>query len=434
MNNLLIYILKTVAGLSMFALVYRFSLSRDVNFRIRRVYLLVSVSLSMLLPLFTFSLPFGNYSIPSVVLDEIVVYSNGIRLIKESSNIPITYYLKLLYFSVSGFIFLRLLINTVMILFRVSKSQSHSSEGVRLYNLNDKNISYSFFRNVFIGESAEKDDRERIIAHEKVHALQLHSLDVLYIELFSGLFWFNPLIWWYRDEIRNVHEYLADEGALRSGVNLRSYQITLLEHLIGSASFSITNNFNYSLIKNRIAMMNKEKNGRKNTWKVYLLIPVTILISIAFACTQQGKDRGIANKTAYYEVDQTPEYPGGFAAMSQFIATNLKYPEEAVSKGFSGKVLVQFIVGTDGRIINDNEDFRVLDKDNKESKVTGNITVSGFIPGEKNPTENADFYADLLKKEAVRVVSMLPAFEKPGMAGGNAVPVVFVIPINFVLK
>ncbi len=438
MNDLLIYILKSVAGLTVFAAVYRLSLRREVNFAIRRVYLLVSVSLAMILPLFSFSLPFGSYRLPEVVLDEIVVYSNGIRLIRESSAVNASLYIRILYFAVSGFLLARLTVNSVIILRKAAKAASSAEEGVRVIFLSDRNISYSFFRNIFVGQSQEPQDRERIIAHEKVHAEQLHSLDVIYLEIITGLFWFNPLVWWYRDDIRNVHEYLADEGALSSGTSLRAYQITLLEHLIGSASCPITNSFNYSLIKNRIAMMNKEKNGRKNTWKVYLLIPASLLIVLAFACTGRSEgdkgNNGTVNKTAYYEVENAPEYPGGFGAMSQFIAANLKYPQEAIEKGFSGKVLVQFIVGADGKIINDNEDFKVTDKDRNVSTVTGNITVKGFMPAEGNPAENAELLADLLKKEAVRVVSMLPAFEKPGMSGGKAVPVVFVIPINYVLK
>jgi hypothetical protein len=299
MNDFLIYSIKSIIALALFSLAYRISLISEGNFAIRRLYLLSSVILAMLLPFFEFKLPLGNYSLPGVVLDEIIVYSNGIRLIKETSSFPMTYYLQILYFSIAGFLILRVIINTILIIIKTSRNEREPvNEEVKLFILKDKNISYSFFRNIFIGQTADKEEHERILAHEKVHALQLHSIDVLCIEILTCLFWFNPMLWWFRNEIKNVHEYLADKGALENGFNRKAYQITLLEHLIGSASISITNNFNYSLIKNRIAMMNKEKNGRKNIWKVFLLVPVSMVIALAFACTQKNND------TSYIQLKQ----------------------------------------------------------------------------------------------------------------------------------
>jgi hypothetical protein len=441
MNEFIVYVLKSVLSLALFALVYRSVLINEGNFRMRRLFLLTSVSLAMLLPLFTFTIPFGNYSIPTVLLDEVIVYGNGIRLIKESSSFPVSQVVRVLYYIVSGFLLFRVLINTILVFLKSAKNDSDQNEGVKLFLLKDKNISYSFFKNIFIGQTEDKEELERIFAHEKVHAQQLHSIDVLYIELLTGLFWFNPLVWWYRDEIKNVHEYLADQGALETGFNRKSYQITLLEHLIGSASLSITNSFNYSLIKNRIAMMNKEKSSRRNIWKVFLLIPVSLIIAFAFACTHKSQvsaeASGLAqsqSNTVYLEADQMPEFSGGFEALSKFIATNITYPNEARENKVAGKVFVQFIVDQNGKIVTNTADYKVYDKGNKESTMLGEVVVVGYKPAEGSPTENTDKYVELLKKEAVRVISMLPDFAKPGMVAGKPVAVVFTIPINFALR
>ena len=395
----------------------------------------------MILPLSTLRFPMVEYNFPSVVLDEVIVYSNGIRLIRETSTFPVAKTIKLVYFIIACLLIFRVLLNSLLVIIKAAKNIPEYNKEVKLFVLSDKNISYSFFRNIFIGQTADSDEQERILAHEKVHALQMHSIDVLYMEILSGIFWFNPLVWWYRKEIKNVHEYLADQGALESGFSRKQYQITLLEHLIGSASLSITNNFNYSLIKNRIAMMNKEKSGRKNTWKVLLLIPLSLLIVLAFACTQKNSLTGanvetendIVN-TAYFEAEQMPVFPGGIEALKQFIAKNITYPQEALSKGVSGKVFVQFVVDKTGKIVTSTDDFVALDKDKKETSVIGAVTVIGYKAAENSSTENTEQYVDLLKKEAVRVVSNLPAFEQPGIQNGSPVAVVFTIPINFALQ
>jgi hypothetical protein len=436
MNEFLIYALKSILALALFALAYRISLIGEGNFAIRRLYLLSSVILSMILPFFKLKFPVGNFSLPGVVLDEITVYSNGIRLVKETSSIPLTYYLQIIYFSVAGFLILRVLLNTIVIIIKTSRNmRDPENEEVKLFILKDKNISYSFFRNIFIGQTADKEEQERILAHEKVHALQLHSVDVLFIEILTCLFWFNPMLWWFRNEIKNVHEYLADKGALENGFNRKKYQITLLEHLIGSASISITNNFNYSLIKNRIAMMNKEKNGRKNTWKVFLLVPVSLVIALAFACTQKNTDTNSSElKPVYYQAEQMPEFPGGFDSLRMYIARNIIYPAEAAKNNVSGKVAVQFVVDENGKIVTESDKYQIFDETKKENSVIKGIVVVAYKPAEGSPTENMDNYIDLLKEEAVRVISSLPDFEKPGIQNGKAVAVQFTLPINFALQ
>lgn len=436
MNEFLIYALKSILALSLFALAYRISLISEGNFSIRRLYLLSSVILAMLLPFFEFKLPVDNYSLPGVVLDEIIVYSNGIRLVKETSSFPLTYYLQIIYFFVAGLLILRVLLNTILIIIKTSSyKREPENEEVKLFILKDKNISYSFFRNIFIGQTADKDEQERILAHEKIHALQMHSIDVLFIEILTCLFWFNPMLWWFRNEIKNVHEYLADKGALENGFNRKEYQITLLEHLIGSASISITNNFNYSLIKNRIAMMNKEKNGRKNIWKVFLLVPVSLVIALTFACAQKNTETNSSElKTVYYQADQMPEFPGGFDSLRMYIAKNIIYPAEAAKNNVRGKVAVQFVVDENGKIVTESDKYQIFDETKKENSVIKGIVVVAYKPAEGSPTEKMEKYIDLLKEEAVRVIASLPDFEKPGIQNGKAVAVQFTLPINFALQ
>ena len=49
-------------------------------------------------------------------------------------------------------------------------------------------------------------------------------------------------------------------------------------------------------------------------------------------------------------VEQMPEYPGGMQAMIEFLQTNMKYPEDAAKQKVEGRVMVQFVVETDGSV------------------------------------------------------------------------------------
>ena len=106
------------------------------------------------------------------------------------------------------------------------------------------------------------------------------------------------------------------------------------------------------------------------------------------------------NQKVFDIVEQMPEYPGGQAALFEFISKNVKYPEDAVKKKVEGKVFVTFVVDTDGKIT----DVSLLRK---------------VFPS--------------LDAEAIRVISAMPNWI-PGRQKGQAVRVKYTVPIMFRLK
>ncbi|HYW95886.1 MAG TPA: M56 family metallopeptidase [Bacteroidales bacterium] len=407
MNDFLLYTLKSALALVLFALAYRLVLLNDVNFRIRRIYLLIALSASFILPFADMNIASQSVRLPSIVSDELTVYSNGFRLIRDGTTFSIIPVLLLTYFMVAGFLAIRILYQVITVEITARNLRSQVLDGLTIYHLSDHNVSFSFFKDIFIGMTNSREDREKIIAHEKIHARQLHTIDVIFIEIITCVFWFNPLVWWYRTETRNVHEYLADEGALAKGFDLKRYQITLLEHLIGSASLSITNHFNYSLIKNRIAMMNKDKNVSRNNWKILLLIPLSLLLVLAFSCTEKDnsnlsqQDTQAMDEKVYTMVDEMPTFNGGDAAVEfrKYLAGNLHYPQSAIDSSITGKVMVQFAIDSKGKVV----DVKA---------------VKGVDPA--------------LDAEALRVISSSPDWE-PGKQDGKPVKVQYIFPINFAL-
>ena len=102
----------------------------------------------------------------------------------------------------------------------------------------------------------------------------------------------------------------------------------------------------------------------------------------------------------YDKVEELPAFPGGEIALMRFLSDNMKYPKVARESGIQGRVVVQFVVGSDGSI--------------------GNAKVIRSI----NP---------YLDKEALRVVSVMPRW-KPGMQKGKPVSVQYTMPLMFRLE
>lgn len=103
------------------------------------------------------------------------------------------------------------------------------------------------------------------------------------------------------------------------------------------------------------------------------------------------------NQKVFDTVEQMPEYPGGMQAMIAFLQTNMKYPEDAAKQKVEGRVMVQFIVETDGSI----SDVHVAKQ---------------VFPS--------------LDAEAIRVVQAMPKWT-PGKEKGNVVRVKYNLPIVF---
>jgi beta-lactamase regulating signal transducer with metallopeptidase domain len=68
-------------------------------------------------------------------------------------------------------------------------------------------------------------DNQAVIRHERAHIHLRHSVDMIFFDLFTCIFWFNPFSWLLRREIQSVHEYQADEKVLGQGIDSKQYQL-----------------------------------------------------------------------------------------------------------------------------------------------------------------------------------------------------------------
>ena len=125
--------------------------------------------------------------------------------------------------------------------------------------------------------------------------------------------------------------------------------------------------------------------------KKLLFVIATLVLGINMAYGQEKK--------VYDVVEQMPHFPGGDAALMQFLRENIKYPETAEKHGIQGRVICTFVVEDDGSVTN-VQILRSVD--------------------------------DLLDKEAVRMIQAMPKWV-PGKQNGEPVFVKYTLPITFKL-
>lgn len=142
----------------------------------------------------------------------------------------------------------------------------------------DEKASYSFFRYIFINSAPlDLSTFRQILSHEKIHADQWHSLDILLAELLLIVQWFNPFAWAYRKALRQNLEYLTDDLMVQRGTDLTAYQMSLLQVAAPKYAYSLVANYNQSLLKKRILMMQTKKSSLLAGWKYFFLITLLAL-------------------------------------------------------------------------------------------------------------------------------------------------------------
>jgi beta-lactamase regulating signal transducer with metallopeptidase domain len=142
----------------------------------------------------------------------------------------------------------------------------------------------SFANNIFINpEKYEWETYNQILLHEKIHIEQKHTIDLLLAEMVLIFQWFNPFAWQWRKVLEINLEFLTDDRMLQhESVEKESYQFSLLKVAAPQFPLSLTTNYNQSLLKKRIVMMNSKKSNLHTTWKYFFLLPLMLLFACLF--------------------------------------------------------------------------------------------------------------------------------------------------------
>lgn len=154
----------------------------------------------------------------------------------------------------------------------------------RIVEITGDKAPCSFANNIFINpEKYEWETYTQILQHEKIHIEQKHTIDLLLAEAVIIFQWFNPFAWQWRKALESNLEFLTDNEMLQQdAVEKESYQFSLLKVAAPHFPLSLTTNYNQSLIKKRIIMMNSKKSSVHTTWKYFFLLPLLILFVCLF--------------------------------------------------------------------------------------------------------------------------------------------------------
>ncbi len=297
------YILVSSLCLSISYLGYLVFQRNQTQLHHLRYFLLISIVLSVLMPFSTFRI---NLDLSPNINNTEEIYpeaNNTIAQVHEpmisqpkvnpgnGHNWNMKSLLTVIYFIGLSFLGLRLLTHLIKILYLFYNCEKIRENRITILMTDKIGSPFTFFTWTFVPRNYLKaDESKEILAHERIHASQYHSIDLFLIELLSAVMWFNPFVWMISNSLELVHEYLADEGVLSTGTDKLRYQALLVNQVAEERLICLSSGFNHSLIKKRMIMMTKIKFNQHSKLRLLALIPLATVLFLGVACVN-GKNQ-----------------------------------------------------------------------------------------------------------------------------------------------
>ena len=402
-----LFLLKITAAWGLFALLYRLVLRRETFFQLNRAYLLLTAILGLALPFAPALLPSlpGTQGMSALVLPVFTTDSG----LPSPDNAPwsVSQLLILAYCAGAAWALLRVLSGLLRLVWLSQQGCAELlADGCVLIRSTRVVMPFSFFHWIFVPIDFDEKTSEQksVLDHERAHALDGHSLDVLFFELLGVVLWFHPLVHWYRKAVREVHEFLADDSAARQ-TNRRQYGLLLLQQAQTVRTVSFVHHFYQSPLKQRLIMLTKKSSAPVRGLQYGLILPLALLLAVLFQApvSAQTSTTPPADNTVLTTCEKMPEFPGGKDALMIFIAKNIRYPQQARLDKAEGMIIMEFVVNEDGSI------------------------------GKVGPkAELRDKYRPDFIEESVRVIRAMPKWI-PGENKGQKVKCMVILPIKYKL-
>lgn len=350
------YLLQVNLYLIVFYGFYKLLLDKETYFMLNRIYLVAAGLLSISIPFIRL-----EWLTEQKAAQQVYTSVNWDAVLQQATIVTDTetgfnWGSILVYIYCVGIVFC--LSRLVYNLFSVKKLIKNAKAG----------SAFSFFKRKVVDKNLPLIDV--IDIHEEAHIKQWHTADVLFFEILGVFTWLNPIIYFYKKSIKNIHEYLADEHAAQFQGDKAEYAMLILSQSFGISPNRLTNGFfDKSLIKKRIFMLQKERSKKIAIMKYGFFIPLFAILIIFSSATVRKNDKLIsitdqiplekpveivkeiiiskdepAGKSVLEKeiISPSVKYNANWNDFYRFVSKSVKYPADAVQKNLQGNAQIKF--------------------------------------------------------------------------------------------
>lgn len=354
-----IYLLKVVICSAVLLGYYFIALRNKMYHQYNRIYLLLSVAASWLIPSLSFNFLVEEHVVSTPIYKVIDYASNYVntnteltnsaQLNNESSILSLENIAFTIFCIVCLYFLMVLLASFYKIYSLKKKYKAHHLDHCTIYLTNEKYTPYSFLDLIFWNQHIALDSKlgQQILQHELVHIQEKHSWDKIFIQVNLIVGWFNPFFWLVKAELEMIHEFIADEKSIPNA-DVSEFANMILSVNQVNKHLPLTNPFFFSPIKRRLQMLTKEKSLRFSYLQRVLALPVFVFLVVLLSLKSK----------------QT------FAQIQQFL------PENTFKKATESNTAVK--------------EVKPKTKTEKEKVLTSNTTTIGLQPAKDSTEETID--------------------------------------------
>ncbi len=285
MSALFIYLLKANIALCLFYLAYRLGLRRMTFYTLNRFFLLGGIAFSSLFPL----VDVNDFFSRNEKLAQVTTYVPDWTSLQQVESFTVWTLMEWTFWAGVFVMAFRLLLQMASLLILHLRTEPDRLFGQQVRKMKGALTPFSFFRKIYINpELHSETELYSIVKHEQVHVKEWHTADIMMGEINNVFYWFNPGAWLMKSAIRENLEFLADRAILRSGINRKEYQYSLIQVNAAQYAAGITNSFNLSHIKNRIFMMNKSRTSGVQLYRYGVLGCIVCGLLLTLNYTKAG--------------------------------------------------------------------------------------------------------------------------------------------------
>ena len=286
------YLLEFIFCSALFYALYRFFLEGRTAYRAARVYLVVSMLLSVVIPLLELPLYPAQtlyYELPLTLWEDVAAPQTSTAAATAAPTIDWSEVLSRVILIIYTLIVALNMLFAVRRLWSVRRLRRESQlTFYEAYTLaeNDRIAEpFSFWRTIFLAPRYAPREREQIIAHEASHVRHYHTAERLTMEALRCLFWFNPFVWFTATALAEVQEWEADMDVLHQGYDVYEYRQLIFRQLFGYNP-DITCGLKSQTSKKRFLMMTNFRKGKLSFMRYGAVIPLVVAMVLAFGAVR----------------------------------------------------------------------------------------------------------------------------------------------------
>jgi bla regulator protein blaR1 len=285
--SIFIYLIKVNLAILLFGSLYIVAFRNLSFFRWNRFYLLGSVVLSMILPLLRLQWKSTKVAVADLggidwtYMDQLV--TTPVVQTGQAGSWSPGLMILLIYMLVSLSLLIRSVLSFRKLHLRLNGARKIREGRISVYvQQNQQRGSFTLFRRIYLDPFVYRKGLRHVLRHEMVHAIQFHSLDLLFLDFVITMLWFNPFVFVLRRYVRENHEYLADHYAHYRQGSLVEYLECLKIETVRYFRPVPASFFKSSTIKKRIIMLTNRKSNSRKKLRYLGILPLLVLSVVLF--------------------------------------------------------------------------------------------------------------------------------------------------------